>query len=178
MAEILPVGHGSVATFPDRPYLQWEYKPEDGRPLIQRDNPRDYLEGCRELHKLFRRFLARHPGHQSPAGARSWQKIRGTVADIIQVQGSKEVRIQAWQKAIARKELFATKRADSRLAYHPKMWDANRIREAFLQRHAAGPVRRQPLCPGGLEIPESRDPRPDARDGALSLSPGGRSPQR
>ena len=131
LAEILPVGHGSVATFPDRPYLKWEYKPEDGRPLIQRDNPKDYLDGCRELHKLFRRFLARHPEHQSPAGAVGWQKIRGTVAQLLAVQGSKEVRIEAWKKAIAKKELFPTKRSDNQLNYNPKMWSANRIREAF-----------------------------------------------
>ena len=55
------LGHGSVATLPDRPYLVWSFDYE--RPDAQvgrrstRNNPATYLEGCRALHDMFREFV-------------------------------------------------------------------------------------------------------------------------
>ena len=53
------LGHGSVATLPDRPYLVWSFDYErpdavaGGRSI--RNNPVTYLAGCGALHEMFRR---------------------------------------------------------------------------------------------------------------------------
>ncbi|MBW2370337.1 MAG: hypothetical protein JRH15_20900, partial [Deltaproteobacteria bacterium] len=50
------LGHGAVATYPDRPYLKWSFVYEyPNRRRVQRDNPRDYLSGCRALHQMLTR---------------------------------------------------------------------------------------------------------------------------
>ena len=55
------LGHGSVATFPDRPYLVWsfEYERSDAIAGLRstRNNPVTFLAGCRALHDMFRRFV-------------------------------------------------------------------------------------------------------------------------
>ena len=51
------LGHGAVATYPDRPYLKWSFEYEYPRKVrVKRDNPRHFLNGCRALHHLFARF--------------------------------------------------------------------------------------------------------------------------
>ncbi len=63
LAETVPVGHGSVATYPDRPYLKWEFEYEhhDKGAMQVRDNPADYVQAWKELYKFFVDYLARHP---------------------------------------------------------------------------------------------------------------------
>ena len=55
------LGHGSVATLPDRPYLVWsfDYERDDAVAGVcsNRNNPVTYLEGCRALHDMFRPVL-------------------------------------------------------------------------------------------------------------------------
>lgn len=56
------LGHGAAVTFPDRPYLVWEFEYEEPKgksPL--RNNPETYLKGCEGLHDIFRRFAQALP---------------------------------------------------------------------------------------------------------------------
>ena len=51
------LGHGAVATYPDRPYLKWSFEyeyPKKEREI--RDNPISFLKGCEALHAMFVRF--------------------------------------------------------------------------------------------------------------------------
>lgn len=52
----LPLGHGSVLSYPDRPYLRWSYTNGLGE-RIDRDNPKDFLEAAQETYQWFRRYL-------------------------------------------------------------------------------------------------------------------------
>jgi len=63
------LGHGAVATYPDRPYLRWSFTYEDPeRPSGQRNNDETYLVGCRQLHAMFRGFLDAAPAHADNDG--------------------------------------------------------------------------------------------------------------
>ncbi len=56
IGEALPLGHGAVLSFPDRPFLKWSYT--DGRDKkISRDNPADFLQAADEMCKVMQRFL-------------------------------------------------------------------------------------------------------------------------
>ena len=104
------LGHGSVATLPDRPYLVWSFDYEredavDGK-RSARDNPATYLEGCRALHGMFREFARRRPEFASGDG-RDFGEIEDAVREILLVQADKEGRIAAWREAARAGGLFS-----------------------------------------------------------------------
>ena len=100
------LGHGSVATFPDRPYLKWSFDfeyPEKRR--IDRDNPETFLEGCKALHSLFRDFLEKCPQYSDGSG-KEFSSIEDRVNNIINNQDKCEGRIGSWQNAATGGDLF------------------------------------------------------------------------
>lgn len=56
--DVLPLGHGAVLSYPDRPFLKWSYKDSNGN-LIHRDNPEEYKDAVRNIYFLLRRFRLR-----------------------------------------------------------------------------------------------------------------------
>jgi len=108
LSQMFPLGHGAVATYPDRPYLRWAYTQKGGA-RVERENPRDFIEGCKALHEMFASFLERAPTHGAPKTAKSWKAIRPVVKRIIETEGAKEERIKAWKKAMRDGLLFGGK---------------------------------------------------------------------
>ena len=101
------LGHGAVATFPDRPYLHWRYETEyPGTKEIKRDNRKDYLLACRRIHGMFQRFLEIRPEEARGNGV-TFETVEDRLADIIGTQGHKGERIDAWQQAARSGDLFA-----------------------------------------------------------------------
>ncbi len=93
------LGHGAVATYPDRPYLKWSFEYEyPKKHRLQRDNPKDFMEGCAALHSMFRKFAKKNPQHASGAGL-PFNTIRPEVKQILLFQGTREGRIGQWLKA-------------------------------------------------------------------------------
>ena len=92
------LGHGAVATYPDRPYLVWSFIYESSkRERVMRNNPEAFIGGCQALHDMFVRFGKRNHGLMD-AKAVAFSKIRKTVKEIISCQGSKEKRINCWRQ--------------------------------------------------------------------------------
>jgi len=56
LGEALPLGHGTVLSYPDRPYLTWSYTNGLGE-RVGRDNPTDFLEAAKNLYMHFRRYI-------------------------------------------------------------------------------------------------------------------------
>ena len=106
------LGHGSVATLPDRPYLVWsfEYERPDavagGRSI--RNNPVTYLAGCGALHDMFRRFAAMRADGRAGGDGRDFDAIARRVQDVLLVQADKAGRIAAWQDAARSGEVFGS----------------------------------------------------------------------
>lgn len=103
------LGHGSVATYPDRPYLSWRFNYEDeGRTDSGwRHNQETFLEACQELHCFFSHIAKERPEYAS-AKSLSFSDIEPRVKEILAVQKPKQGRIDAWQCA-ARAGAFGEK---------------------------------------------------------------------
>lgn len=102
------LGHGSVATYPDQPYLAWRFDYSyPRRRRIERDNPQDFFEACQALHTMFARFAAARPDFAEPAAGRPFAEIDGAIRDILATHGTKDQRSAAWQQAARAGLLFA-----------------------------------------------------------------------
>ncbi len=134
-AESVPVGHGAVATYPDRPYLSWQYLPESGRPKVERNNWADYLKACEQLYGFLVEFVKDNPMHGQP-DSRGFDSIRQTVDGILKQEGSQEERSAQWKAAIARNELFQATQNDNNIQYSENDWEYHRINK-YLDDHGS-----------------------------------------
>lgn len=103
------LGHGAVATYPDRPYLGWSFEYErpdavEGK-RSRRDNRVTFTEGFGRLHDMFRRFADRRRDLASNDG-RAWDDIHAAVREVVAVQGPCERRVTAWQQAAQSGRVF------------------------------------------------------------------------
>ena len=127
LAESIPVGHGAVATYPDRPYLIWQYKYETGK-LVKRNNPKDYLAACENLHKFFCDFLQDQPAFGKP-DPHGWSNIKNVIQTILKKNGRLDDRINEWLKAIAGNKLFTATAKDKAIKYSDQEWISYSIAE-------------------------------------------------
>lgn len=100
ISDAFPLGHGSVATFPDRPYLRWEYRREHSGDHVSRDNRRDFLQGSKALHEMFQRYAAANPGLADAAAFRPWNDLSPVVKGILAIEADKAGRTKAWKEAM------------------------------------------------------------------------------
>ena len=94
------LGHAAVLTYPDRPYLIWEFEYEQqheggrkGRKY--RDNPTTFHEGARALHKAFSK--AKAPAGGTKGAAKRWRDLSEGVRRVIETPGVCDDRIEEWQ---------------------------------------------------------------------------------
>jgi hypothetical protein len=117
------LGHGAVATYPDRPYLKWSFKyeyPKKNRNVkMQRDNPKTFLEGSQALHQMFTQFGKLNQKHSNNDGL-MFKTIKSEVAKIISKQVWKEERIKEWKSAANKGLLGQLKFTIPN--YDPKNW--------------------------------------------------------
>lgn len=90
------LGHSAVASYPDRPYLKWQFKYLSGA-ISERDNVKDYCEATIKLHELFVKFAKSNTAYA--AQTRAYSLIADVVTKIIKLEGAENERINAWQSA-------------------------------------------------------------------------------
>lgn len=103
VAGAVNLGHGSAATYPDRPYLKWGYKHPDGN-VRGRDNPATFLEACEALHAFFRRFSLTYYGTDHNPRA-EFAQIRAVVQKVLSTEADVDGRIGAWKAALTAGDL-------------------------------------------------------------------------
>ncbi len=110
------LGHGGVATYPDRPFLHWRVAFVKDRPgnggVSDRDNPRTYLEGCEKMHGYFSRFAQQHYANSEPL---PFDAIRDRVEEIIRSEGKKDDRIELWRSAIRENSIYRSEPDEARV---------------------------------------------------------------
>ncbi|MCK4764582.1 MAG: hypothetical protein KAW12_20445 [Candidatus Aminicenantes bacterium] len=141
LAEIVPVGHGSVATHPDIPFLSWEYKYETDlitSETIKRENAKDFLEGAEALHSFFGKFIEKSPDDADPGSKRKWADIAPKVKEIIALQshGDKD-RVERWKKAIRDGEFFSPTKVDRSMEYDEYLMTLKRLKEIKVSKEEA-----------------------------------------
>ena len=91
------LGHGAVATYPDRPYLKWSFEYEYPRKQrVSRDNPKHFLKGCEALHAMFVQFGNANAVHSAGDGV-AFSSIKDSVRAILAYQAKKEDRVKKWR---------------------------------------------------------------------------------
>lgn len=98
------LGHGAVATFPDRPYLVWSFRYEQPRGKNnsaesgERNNPKTFLEGLENLHG----HLAKAANRKYPETAkpRDFFQVKEEMANIISREATGEDRCNLWKEFI------------------------------------------------------------------------------
>jgi hypothetical protein len=114
------LGHGAVATYPDRPYLKWSFEyeyPKKRREI--RDNPKNFLKGCEALHAMFVRFGNENTALSAGDGV-AFDEIKGSVTAILGYSAKKEDRIKKWRTEASRGNIGPNPFKISR--YKPEAW--------------------------------------------------------
>ena len=102
IGEALPLGHGTVLSYPDLPYLEWAYTNGRGE-RIRRNNPRDFLEAAEKMHQAMQRYRAGDPqAETAPLPDKDKKKIAQLLRGNKQKDGAK--RHRKWLEAIAKGE--------------------------------------------------------------------------
>jgi hypothetical protein len=133
-AELVPVGHGAVATYPDRPYLKWSFKYENHvapRQYTSRNNPRTFLEASRKLHAFFGRIVAANPRCGRVSAAVPFERLEADIEKILKTLADKEGRIKVWKRFIASGKYFHPTQQDKNLDYAAENWQTQAIRKHF-----------------------------------------------
>ena len=129
-AEIIPVGHGAVATFPDRPYLKWHFKYEKhpGKPkYANRNNTNSFLDACLKLHRYLYKFAVENSDNPNSKPNKKWSKIRVQVKKLLELQAPKDERIAAWKNAIAKGVFCHVTEADKGIKYDEMRWKSKNV---------------------------------------------------
>ncbi len=118
------LGHGGVATYPDRPFLHWQVKFEEefsgNNAREDRNNPDTFLEGCEGLHRYFSEFSKQnYPDN----GHKLFGDIKETVSGIIKYEGKKDARIDKWLDAIKEGHLFKPEENEHDMSYKASEWE-------------------------------------------------------
>lgn len=128
---IPPLGHGRAQTFPDMPFLQWQYQNGSGV-LIKRDNPANFLEASEHMCIAMRRYLLGDP-HAAVTGlsADTRDQIKNMLLGTVYEDGEK--RHRKWIEAIRNGKFTVCGKADID-DYFPRgndSWKADALGTSF-----------------------------------------------
>jgi len=135
-AEMIPVGHGSVASYPDRPYLTWRFEYEDGNHTgeeMYRDNVVHFMDGCRGMYGFFRDFSRIYVGGRELGGHRAWKDVKDEVESILRREAPLKDRIRAWKEAISAGRFCDVSEMDGEIRYDPALWRPCAMGERFVE---------------------------------------------
>lgn len=123
------LGHGSTSTYPDRPYLKWQftYDEDDAEAenrVSYRNNRETFLEGCRALHGVFMQFSQSNEGKYDAGDKRDFSDIENTVKEILAKEAEKSGRIQAWKDAAEKGGIFGPESGEQIPDYNGESWNA------------------------------------------------------
>jgi hypothetical protein len=96
---IPPLGHGRAMTFPDMPFLKWQYQNGRGT-TITRDNTRDFLDAAEHMCIAMRRYILGDPNaNVTGLSDTTREQVKNMFATTTLEDGDK--RHQKWLEAIS-----------------------------------------------------------------------------
>ena len=128
-AEIVPVGHGGVGTYPDRPYLKWHFQYETGKHRstdTNRDNSSNFLAATRELYRYFQNFVNVSP-KEKDSGLHVKNNLFDIIKEILKQEAPLNERISSWKEHIASGAFFDNiDDTDRHIEYVNDLWRPRR----------------------------------------------------
>jgi hypothetical protein len=100
IANEVALGHGGVATHPDRPYLSWSFRYNDGRDSGVRNNQNTFLEASERLYEFFQKVIAANPTFADDVPPVPFEQLRSVIKEILSLEGELPERITAWREAM------------------------------------------------------------------------------
>ncbi|QWR77278.1 DUF6765 family protein [Candidatus Magnetomonas plexicatena] len=132
-ASLVPVGHGSVETLPDRPYLKWSFKYLTGKHMSEdenRNNQDSFLEGCKCLYEFFCDYV-NISGRGDRNKRKPWGDIKSDIKTIIDTEGMLSERIDLWKDKIRANVFCASEPADLSLNYDENIWKIGNLSPTY-----------------------------------------------
>ena len=113
------LGHAGVATYPDRPYLQWQFefiRPRPGAGVsCMHNNSETFFEGCKQLHAFFSKFAKVKYGTEKHL---KFEEIEETVRKVMADEEDMPNRIKAWENSGLLKGCTR---------YNPELWEQQKM---------------------------------------------------
>lgn len=127
-AELVPIGHGAVATLPDRPYLKWkfEYESRDNKSKSNRDNSSTFYDGCESLFTFFSKFIEVCPKEKDQNIPKNWDQISEKVKILLKNQAPISERIELWKDYISKGIFCTVEPLDKKINYDKNLWRPRR----------------------------------------------------
>lgn len=128
---IPPLGHGRAQTFPDMPFLQWQYENGHGT-IIKRNNTKDFLEAADNMCIAMRRYIKGDPNAQVTGLTENTRaQIENMFTTTLLKDG--EQRHQQWLEAIRNGVFSACGKAniDDYFARGSDSWKADALGTSF-----------------------------------------------
>lgn len=135
----LPLGHGAVYTYPDRPYLKWSYKYEGSEKVYIHDNPATFLKASCKVFEYYREIVKVYPECSDGKGCEDFDQIRKPLSEIINFQGKKPERIAVWQKYMS-EGLLLPELKEEIPEYHSWSPDLDQLSDMTKEEVARQPV--------------------------------------
>ncbi|WGV26141.1 DUF6765 family protein [Halotia branconii] len=145
ISEALPLGHGSVLTNPDKPFLRWGYFNGRGE-QITRNNPQDFLAAADNMCKAMQRYLIGDPDAVVPGLPEPDKTLIALMLENI-TDDKGNVRHQKWLNAIAEGK-FSFGKAD--INYIPKGKDSWKFFALGTEKAVDGGNEKYPYHPSFL----------------------------
>ena len=114
------LGHGAVATFPDRPYLNWSFTYENRNEISERNNPQTYLEGCENLYLKLKQFASLY--YTNLPKNQDFSEFKNSIKEILSTKGDEKERTNKWIDFIENNKLFNVEEKKF-LNYNAEEWE-------------------------------------------------------
>jgi len=92
-----PIGHGSVLSYPDQPYLNWKYIDWRGE-VITRDNPKDFCTAAFEMFNVLSAFRKQLGLNTHSLSSEDFKNIETLISETTDMDPM--VRLEKWHAAI------------------------------------------------------------------------------
>jgi hypothetical protein len=117
IGKVLPLGHGAVLSYPDKPFLRWGYT-NGLHQVVRRDNPADFWAAAQELCIWFQRYLRGHELAAPPGLIGADRECLGQMlTEIVDWSGSE--RHERWLEAIGQGRFSFGPEV---VTYQPESW--------------------------------------------------------
>jgi hypothetical protein len=88
VGDVMPLGHGTALSQPDKPFLTWRYRDHDGA-VVERNNTEIFVQAAQAMCKAMQRFLAGDGAANVPGLTHGQRDLLGRwMADIQDEEGA------------------------------------------------------------------------------------------
>jgi hypothetical protein len=97
VGEANPIGHGTVLSYPDLPFLRWSYSDWNNQ-RVERDNPRDYMDAIHHVLDFYKELRQAHGLTVLKIQDHDLMALKDLILNITDEEGDR--RLERWKEAV------------------------------------------------------------------------------